>query len=111
MTTKFDHVAILCTGRHTNVISVNLHPFLPVFHAWLNLTRGIEFDPPPSNWVEITGMIPNSIRQAYKCNLSEFTPNLTSISCPFEFEIRPGGTEFDPLVKLGGNHWDDTQFN
>ena len=26
MTTKFDQVAILCPGRHTNVISVNLHP-------------------------------------------------------------------------------------
>ena len=25
MTTKFDQVAILCTGRHTNVISVNFH--------------------------------------------------------------------------------------
>ena len=46
---------------------------------------GIEFDP-PSNWVEITGMIPNSIRQAYKCNLSEFTPILTSISCLVKFD-------------------------
>ena len=55
-----DHVAILCTGRHTNVISVNLHPFLPLFHARLNSTGGIEFDPP---------------------------------------------------LKLGGNHWDDTQFD
>ena len=26
MTTKFDQAAILCTGRHTNVISVNFHP-------------------------------------------------------------------------------------
>ena len=27
-----------------------------------------------SNWVEIHGFTPNSISQAYKCNLSEFTP-------------------------------------
>ena len=26
MTTKFDQAGILCTGRHTNVISVNFHP-------------------------------------------------------------------------------------
>ena len=42
--------------RHT----MNLHPFLPVFHARSNSTRGIEFDPP---------------------------------------------------LKMGGNHWDDTQFD
>ena len=26
-------------------------------------------------------------------------------------QIRPGGIEFDPPLKLGGNHWDDTQFD
>ena len=26
-TTKFNQAAILCTGRHTKVIPVNLHPF------------------------------------------------------------------------------------
>ena len=35
-------------------------------------------------------------RQAYKCNLSEFLPNLTSNLCP---------VEFDRQVKLGVNHW------
>ena len=52
-------------ARHTNVISVNLHPFLPIFHAQSNLTG----------------------------------------------RIRPGGIEFDPPLKLGGNHWNDTQFD
>ena len=65
---------------------MNLHPFLPVFHAQSNSTGGLEFDP-PSKWVEIIGMIPSSIREAYKCNLSEFTPILTNISCPVEFQI------------------------
>ena len=36
-------------------------------------------------------------RQAYKCNPSEFTPNLTSISCPVEFEIRPVELGVNPL--------------
>ena len=53
---------------------------------------GIEFDP-PSNWVGITGMIPNSISQAYKWYLSEFQPIFTNISCLVEFQIRP--VEFD----------------
>ena len=39
---------------------MNLHPFLPVFHARSNSTGGLEFDSP---------------------------------------------------LKMGGNHWDDTQFN
>ena len=40
-TTKFNQAAILCTGRHVNVIPVNLHPFLPVCYAWSNLTSRI----------------------------------------------------------------------
>ena len=38
-------------------------------------------------------MIPNSISQSYKCNLSEFTPIFTNISCLVKFQIRP--VEFD----------------
>ena len=30
-TTKFNQAAILCTGRHTNVIPVNLHPIAQKF--------------------------------------------------------------------------------
>ena len=36
-------------------------------------------------------------RQAYKYNLSEFTPIFTSISCPVEFQIRPVELGVNPL--------------
>ena len=39
-----------------------------------------------SIWVEIHGFTPNLISQAYKCNPSEFTPILSSILCPVEFD-------------------------
>ena len=41
MTTKCDKAAILYTGRHTNVISVNFHPIWPVIYAQSNLTGRI----------------------------------------------------------------------
>ena len=41
MTTKFDQAAILCTGRHTNVISVNFYPIQPVINARSNSTGRI----------------------------------------------------------------------
>ena len=38
-------------GRHTNVISVNLHPFLPLFHAQSNSTGGDRiWSPPQIGW-------------------------------------------------------------
>ena len=73
------------SGRHTNVIPVNLLPFWAVFLARSNF----KFDPAwntAQNGSKFIGMIPNSIREAYKCNLSEFTPIFTSISCPVEFD-------------------------
>ena len=67
---------------------MNLHPFLPIFHARSNF----KFDR-ARNTAQIGSksieMISNSISQSYKCNLSEFQPILSSISCPVEFEIRP----------------------
>ena len=56
----------------------------PVKFDW-----GIEFDPP----LKLGGNHWNDTQfdlAEYKCNLSEFTPIFTSISCPVEFEIRPG---------------------
>ena len=64
---------------------------------------------PPSNWVGITGMIPNSISQAYKWNLSEFTPIFTNISCPVELGVNPligiipNSTGHEILLKMGVN--------
>ena len=49
----------LCTGRHTNVISVNFHPIWLVFNAWSNLTGGDRIWPPlklgvnPLRWYPI----------------------------------------------------------
>ena len=55
-------------GRHTNVIPVNLHPFLPVFHARLNSTgQGILLKM-GTNPVEFIGMIPNSLGMKYYSN-------------------------------------------
>ena len=69
-----------------------------------------------SIWVEIYGSTPNSISQAYKCNPSEFTPILSSISCPVEFDR--SNFKFDRArntaqigSKSSGIHWDDTQFD
>ena len=38
-TTKFNQAAILCTGRHTNVIPVNSHPIWPEIYAQSNSTN------------------------------------------------------------------------
>ena len=58
-----------------------------------NSTGGIEFDP-PSNWVEITGMIPNSIRQVTNVIAVNFHPFdqylMPGRIRPVELHIRPG---------------------
>ena len=71
MTTKFDQAAILCTGRHTNVISVNFHPIRPVIYARSNSTGRIG-----CKSIEI--MTTKFDQAGIQCNLSEFPPNLTS---------------------------------
>ena len=41
---------------------------------------------------------------------NEFTPILSSISCPVEFQIRPNSTGHEILLNLGWNSWIYTQF-
>ena len=104
--TQFDQVAILCTGRHTNVILVNFHPIWPVFNARSNSTREDRIWPNPQIGCKSTGMILNLIREAYNVISVNFHPiwpvfnarlNLTNQS------NLTGGIEFDPPLKLGVN--------
>ena len=76
---KFTEITLPIKGHTISVNLHNLHPIWPEIHARSNFK-------------------PNSISQAYKCNLSEFTPIFTNISCLVEFDRSnsTGGIEFDP---------------
>ena len=120
MTTKFDQVAILCRGRHTNVISVNLHPIWPVFHARSNSTgqigsKFIEIDASWIHWddtqfdqvaILCTGRHTNVI----SVNLHPFWPVFFMPGRIRLVEFN-WGDRIRPPLKLGGNHWDDIQFD
>ena len=58
-------------------------------------------------------------RQAYKCNLSEFTPIFTSISCPVKFQIPVISGQYCDIIsdasagskKVNKSGWIYSQFN
>ena len=86
--------------------SMNFNPNWAVFHARSNLKfdRARNTAQNGRKSVEFIGMIPNSTREAYKCYPSEFTPILSSISCPVEFD-RSNSTGQEILLNLGWNSW------
>ena len=65
---------------------MNFNPICALFLARSNSTGHEILLKMGVNPVEFIGMIPNSTREAYKCNPSEFTPIFSNISCPVEFD-------------------------
>ena len=63
---------ILCTGRHTNVIPVNLHPITQKFMPGQIGSESIEITLPVKG-------------HTISVNL-QFTPNLTRNLCPVKFD-------------------------
>ena len=81
MTTKFNQAC--------NVISMNLHPNL-TGRIW-PVEFGCKFIEIDASWIHWDDTQFN--QAGIQCNLSEFTPIFSSISCLIKFEIQP--VEFD----------------
>ena len=94
---------------------MNFNPICALFLARSNSTGHEILLKMGVNPVEFIGMIPNSTREAYKCNPSEFTPIFSNISCPVEFDRLVKFDRARNTAQIGskssGIHWDDTQFD